>query len=335
MMTQPLTGIVPPLITPLQNRDALDEPGLERLIEHVLRGGVSGLFILGTTGEGPSLSYRLRREFVERTCRQVGGRVPVLVGITDTAVVEAVGLARFAADAGAAALVAAPPYYLPGGQPELREYLGHLVRELPLPLFLYNMPALTKVPFDLETVRVAMDNPRIVGLKDSSGDMAYFQGVVELLPNRPDWSLLIGPEERLLDAVLARGARRCQRGRQSVSDALRRAIRSLQGPRRRPRVPPACAGASRQLVAVPDRAASLGRHQGHQVRPLLRGCLRRLHGRALSPVPRERAGPGRTAPARAPGRTAGARLLNRRRANAPAGAVLDALLSPFGPRLHR
>ena len=205
MMTQPLTGIVPPLITPLQNRDALDEPGLERLIEHVLRGGVSGLFILGTTGEGPSLSYRLRREFVERTCRQVGGRVPVLVGITDTAVVEAVGLARFAADAGAAALVAAPPYYLPGGQPELREYLGHLVRELPLPLFLYNMPALTKVPFDLETVRVAMDNPRIVGLKDSSGDMAYFQGVVELLPNRPDWSLLIGPEERLLDAVLAGG----------------------------------------------------------------------------------------------------------------------------------
>ncbi len=205
MMTQPLTGIVPPLITPLQNRDALDEPGLERLIEHVLGGGVSGIFILGTTGEGPSLSYRLRRELIERTCRQVCGRVPVLVGITDTAVVEALDLARYAADTGAAALVAAPPYYLPGGQPELREYLGHLVRELPLPLFLYNMPALTKVPFDLDTVRFAMDDPRIVGLKDSSGDMAYFQGAVALLPRRPDWTLLIGPEERLLDAVLAGG----------------------------------------------------------------------------------------------------------------------------------
>lgn len=205
MMTTPLTGIVPPLITPLRNRDALDEPGLERLIEHVLGGGVNGLFILGTTGEGPSLSYRLRRELVERTCRQVNGRVPVLVGITDTAVVEALNLASCAAQAGAAALVAAPPYYLPGGQPELREYLGHLVRELPLPLLLYNMPALTKVPFDLETIRFAMDNPRIAGLKDSSGDMAYFQGVAELLPQRPDWTLLIGPEERLLDAVLAGG----------------------------------------------------------------------------------------------------------------------------------
>jgi dihydrodipicolinate synthase/N-acetylneuraminate lyase len=204
-LPKPLTGIVPPLITPLRDRDALDEPGLERLIEHILGGRVSGLFILGTTGEGPSLGYRLRRELVERTCHHVRGRVPVLVGITDTAVVEALGLASYAAEAGAAALVAAPPYYLPGGQPELREFLGHLVRELPLPLFLYNMPALTKVPFDLETVRFAMDEPRIVGLKDSSGDMAYFRGVVDLLPHRPDWTLLIGPEERLLDAVLSGG----------------------------------------------------------------------------------------------------------------------------------
>lgn len=205
MRQGPLTGIVPPMITPMRDRDALDVPGLERLVEHILGGGVSGLFILGTTGEGPSLSYRLRRELVERTCRLVRGRVPVLVGITDTAVVESLDLARIAADAGAEGLVAAPPYYLPGGQPELREYLGHLVPELPLPLFLYNMPALTKVSFDLETVRFAMDDPRVVGLKDSSGDMAYFQGAVDLLPQRPDWTLLIGPEERLLDAVLAGG----------------------------------------------------------------------------------------------------------------------------------
>ena len=67
------------------------------------------------------------------------------------------------------------------------------------------MPALTKVPFDLETVRIAMDEPRIVGLKDSSGDMSYFRGAVELLTHRPDWSLLIGPEERLMEALLAGG----------------------------------------------------------------------------------------------------------------------------------
>jgi 4-hydroxy-tetrahydrodipicolinate synthase len=205
MMTRPLSGIVPPLVTPMRARDDLDVPGLERLIERLLAGGVSGLFLLGTTGEGPSLSCRLRRELVERACRQVAGRVPVLVAITDTAVVEALSLARFAAEAGADGLVAAPPYYLPGGQPELREYLDHVVPELPLPLFLYNMPALTKVPFDLETVRRAMDTPGIAGLKDSSGDLAYFRAAAALLPLRPDWSLLVGPEELLMDALLAGG----------------------------------------------------------------------------------------------------------------------------------
>jgi len=204
-MTSPLTGIVPPMVTPMTGRDALDVPGLERLVEHILSGGVTGLFVLGTTGEGPSLSYRLRRELIERTCGLVRRRVPVLVGITDTAIVEALSLARVAADAGADALVAAPPYYLPGGQPELREYLDHLVPELPLPLFLYNMPALTKVAFALDTVRAAMAEPRIIGLKDSSGDMEYFRGAAGLLTHRRDWTLLMGPEELLMEAVLAGG----------------------------------------------------------------------------------------------------------------------------------
>lgn len=193
------------MITPLSGQDALDASGLERLIEHILSGGVHGLFILGTTGEGPSLSYRLRRELIDRTCRQVAQRVPVLVGVTDTSYVETIALSRHAADAGAAAVVLAPPYYLPGAQSELLEYLDHLTPELPLPLFLYNMPALTKVSFDVETVRRAMDNPRIVGLKDSSGNMMYFHRVAALLQQRPDWTLLMGPEELLPDAVFAGG----------------------------------------------------------------------------------------------------------------------------------
>jgi len=200
-MTLPLTGIVPPLVTPLRDRDELDVPGLEKLVEHVLSGGVAGLFILGTTGEGPSLSYRLRGELVARVCRQVSGRVPVLVGITDTAFAESVNLARTAEKCGADAVVVAPPYYMPEGQPELQEWLDHLVPELPLPLFLYNMPPLTKVPYEIETVRHALDHPKIIGFKDSSGDLNYFGNIAALLKSRPDWSLLIGPEEKLLDAL--------------------------------------------------------------------------------------------------------------------------------------
>ncbi|HTR39989.1 MAG TPA: dihydrodipicolinate synthase family protein [Pseudomonadales bacterium] len=196
-----LRGIIPPMVTPLRDRDELDLAGLERLVEHILAGGVSGLFILGTTGEGPGLSYRLRRDLIARVCSQVKQRVPVLVGITDTSFVESVELARYAASKGADAVVVAPPYYLPEAQPELQEYIDHLVPELPLSLFLYNIPSLTKVQIEPETIRRALDEPRIIGFKDSSGDLAYFKNTAELVRRRPDWSLLSGPEELLIDTL--------------------------------------------------------------------------------------------------------------------------------------
>jgi 4-hydroxy-tetrahydrodipicolinate synthase len=88
-----------------------------------------------------------------------------------------------------------------GQQAELRAYLGALLAETSLPMFLYNAPPLTRGTFSLETVRWAMDQPGIIGLKDSSGDLAYFQGVSSQLVHRSDWSLLIGPEELLAHAV--------------------------------------------------------------------------------------------------------------------------------------
>ena len=200
-----LRGIIPPIITPLLGRDELDAAGLERLIEHMLAGGVHGLFVLGTTGEAPSLSYRLRRELIERVCRQVADRVPVLVGITDTAFVEAGNLSRFAAEAGARALVLAPPYYYPNSQPELLEYIRRITPELPLPLFLYNMPTHTKTVFEVDSLRRLADIPNIAGIKDSSADMIYFHRLIGILPARPDWSLLIGPEELLAESLLLGG----------------------------------------------------------------------------------------------------------------------------------
>jgi len=201
----PLRGIIPPLLTPLSDRDTLDVAGLERLVEHVLAGGVHGLFVLGTTGEGPSLSYKRRCEMIERTCTLVADRVPVLVGVSDTSAVESVQLAEFAADAGARAVVLAAPFYFPAGQRELVRYAEHVAAEMPLPMFLYNMPSHTKLSFAPETVERLMQVHGIVGIKDSSGDMRYFHRLRQLAEARPDWSLLIGPEELLADAVTAGG----------------------------------------------------------------------------------------------------------------------------------
>lgn len=199
-------GIVPPLITPLTGPDELDFDGLGRLVDHVVEGGVTGLFILGTSGEGPSLSHRLQREVVTAGVRLAADRVPVLVGVTDPSCEESVALAVHAAEAGADAVVIAPPYYFPAGQTELTRYVRHLVGRMPLPVMLYNMPSLTKVAFELETLRQVADSDRIVGIKDSGGDLDYFADLCRLRDElRPDWSLLIGPESKLREALAAGG----------------------------------------------------------------------------------------------------------------------------------
>jgi len=200
-LAQPLRGIIPPLVTPLASHDQLDEPGLERLVEHVLAGGVHGLFLLGTCGEGTSLSYPLRRQFVERVTAQVDGRVPVLVSITDTSYAESLAMARHAAEAGADAVVLAPPYYFPLPQADLLQYVLRLNAELPLPLVLYNMPSLTKIAYEPTTVHRLMQEESIVGLKDSSGDLAYLQTIRQLTCERPDWTILVGPEHLLARAI--------------------------------------------------------------------------------------------------------------------------------------
>jgi dihydrodipicolinate synthase/N-acetylneuraminate lyase len=189
------------MVTPLLSRDQLDATGLERVLERVIAGGVHGVFILGTTGEAPSLSYRLRREVIDRTCQFVRGRVPIIVGITDTSVVEAINLARHAAAAGAQAVVTAAPYYFPEGQPELIEWAQKLVPDLPLPVYFYNMPQMTKVVFELETIRQLTQLDGITGFKDSSGDLNYYRKLVEVAKTRPDWRVFVGPELLLVETL--------------------------------------------------------------------------------------------------------------------------------------
>lgn len=201
-LNSPLSGIIPPLVTPLLGNDILDVDSLENLIEHLIAGGVHGLFILGTTGEEQSLSYRLRQQMIRETCRINAGRLPVLVCITDTSIVESLNLANMAAECGASAVVSAAPYYFATGQPELAEFYEDLLKGLPLPLFLYNMPSHVKVNFSPMTIRRIAENPQVIGFKDSSANLPYFQSVMYLMKHRPDFSMLMGPEEVTGESVL-------------------------------------------------------------------------------------------------------------------------------------
>src|SRR5215469_11339166 len=200
---RPLKGIIPPMATPLASIDQLDVRGVEKLVEHILGGGVHALFLLGTTGEGPALSYRLRRELIARVCSQVGSRVPVLVGITDSAYAEALHTADVAAKAGASAVVMAPPFYYQFSQGDILRLVESTAQASALPLYLYNQPGLTKIAFHPATVARSAEIPNVWGLKDSSGDMSYLKRVLELVGKRyPDFSVLVGPEHLLAESLL-------------------------------------------------------------------------------------------------------------------------------------
>src|SRR6201990_2556549 len=109
-LPRPLRGVITAMVTPLDQDLNLDREGLERLIDHLIEGGVHGIFILGTTGEAPNLPYNVRSELIERSCKLVGSRVPIIVGITDTSYQDALRMAAKAYECGAVAVVAAPPY---------------------------------------------------------------------------------------------------------------------------------------------------------------------------------------------------------------------------------
>ena len=201
----PLSGIIPPLVTPLVDNETLDVESLERLIEHLIAGGVHGLFVLGTTGEEQSLSYDVRKQMIRESCRINRGRLPLLACITDTSIVESIKLARVAADCGADGVVSAPPYYFATGQPELAQFYEELVPQLPLPVFLYNMPSHVKVSFAPDTVKRLAEMEQVVGFKDSSANAVYFQSVMYKVQQRKDFAMLVGPEEITGECVLLGG----------------------------------------------------------------------------------------------------------------------------------
>ena len=203
-MELPLKGIIPPIVTPLINSSALDVKGLEKLIDHLISGGVHGIFILGTTGEATSLSYELRKELIRYTTEFVGNRIPVMAGITDTSFRGSLEIAEYSGKMGVDSLVIAPPYYLPISQEEMRDYLESIVPKLPLPFLMYDMPACTKMHMSVETIKRSKELGAI-GIKDSSGDMAYLFSLIQEFRDSPQFSVITGTELFLPETIIRGG----------------------------------------------------------------------------------------------------------------------------------
>lgn len=190
------------MITPLLDAETIDAKGTARIVERMIEAGVAGIFILGTTGESQSLPMRMRFDYVELVARLINGRVPMMVGISDTSLEDSLALARHAGKCGAAAVVSAPPYYFPANQKELIDWYTALADASPVPVFLYNMPSKVKVFLNVPTVLTLSKHPNIIGVKDSSGNQSYFQSLL-LHFSGTDFAVYMGPEEQMVPAVLS------------------------------------------------------------------------------------------------------------------------------------
>ncbi len=196
-----IRGVVPPMITPLTTERKLDTEGCVHMIDRLLHGGVHGIFLLGTTGEGPCIDEAVKKDLIRIAAERIEGKIPLLVGISDAEFTASLKMADFCRTQGVKAVVATPPYYFPLGQAEIVEYFQDLTRELPLPLMIYNMPTMTKSNILAETTRELAAIPGVAGLKDSSCNMIGFHEMLAAVSDRPEFSLLIGPEELLAESV--------------------------------------------------------------------------------------------------------------------------------------
>jgi len=196
-----VAGVLAALATPLDSEGHLDRAHLERLVSHILSAGADGLSPTGSTGEGPLLGHRTRVE----VCEAVAGILPpsalLVPGVAATTVNEVMtDLAAYAAAGAHAALVGVPSYYPLRGA-EIERWFRSLADASPLPLVLYNIPMYTKNVIPPDVVARLGSHERIVGMKDSSRDMEYFEQVRHAT-TEATFSLLTGSDTLLLPSAL-------------------------------------------------------------------------------------------------------------------------------------
>lgn len=200
-----LRGNIPPVLTPLHPDGRLDRAAVTRLTAHFLDGGVSGLFVLGSCGEGAMLSARTRAAVIEAYREEVDGRVPVLAGVPEFGTRSAVESAERAMAAGADAVVVMAPQYFPyGGWEPVAEHLHTVASNVGVPTVLYNLPSVTQNPITPAVVAAVGGLPNVIALKDSSADWDAYIALADAA-GRHGLAVFQGAE-RFIARSLARGA---------------------------------------------------------------------------------------------------------------------------------
>jgi 4-hydroxy-tetrahydrodipicolinate synthase len=199
-----ITGILTPNITPVDSRGNVDEDTLRGYVDWLIDHGVDGLYPNGSTGEFVRFTAEERRRIVAIVVDQTRGRVPVLAGAAEANAKETIEACNAYGDVGVRAVAIVAPFYYRLSSEGVYAYFREIARSVRVDVTLYNIPLFAS-PIDVDTVvRLASEFPRIVGLKDSSGDLPNMMRMMAAIrPMRDDFTFLTGWDPALAPMLIA------------------------------------------------------------------------------------------------------------------------------------
>jgi len=165
------SGSIPAMVTPFDG-DAIDTDAIIRLVNWHINEGSSALVICGTTGEASTLDYRERIEVLRTAVEAAGGRIPIIAGAGSNNTAEAIRLTQGAEDIGVSATLHATGYYIKPSQEQVVKYYDDIAKIANKPVLIYNIPARTGVEISSESIARLSKHEKIIGIKDSIGDVS-------------------------------------------------------------------------------------------------------------------------------------------------------------------
>jgi 4-hydroxy-tetrahydrodipicolinate synthase len=200
-----LDGILVPNVTPFTRTGRVDAGSLRECVRFWLEGGVSGLVPIGSNGEAPYLSRQERVSIIKTVVDETNGKVPVVAGTGSTSTRETILFTKDAADLGADAALIVTPYYFKLNSREIHEHYKSVSEAVDFPIVVYSVPKFTGVSLEPAFInKLAMENGKVIGVKDSSGNLGAITETIRLTGKR--LSVLAGSADIVLPTLLAGGS---------------------------------------------------------------------------------------------------------------------------------
>lgn len=184
-------GVVVPMVTPVTKEGNIDTKAVERIIENFAQNNVSAL-IMGTTGEGNSVSTKQGAEMIKAAAKAAAGRIVIYAGLCGTCVSDQMEAAKAFVEAGADVIAATLPSYYALTPEQMFTYYKNLADNISVPLMLYNITITTHMSIPLDVIEKLSHHPNIVGLKDSENNIERMEDALKLFANRDDFAYFCG-----------------------------------------------------------------------------------------------------------------------------------------------